>query len=290
MRIFFIFFTFLLTACGNSPKYIDDTTLKSVFFDLAMHDAVMVEVYNDIKRDTTYFFDLVLQKNGVTLEDFEYTIEKKILRKSNVLPELMTQLEKEIGGLKKQYNYKAKILDNWDNKADSIYSYNLYLDSLSLNHADSIENAVIKVNLNESGEIKVRSVYVIDTLDKNRSPSMNITLVDTISGKSQVAITKWLSKYTVRKPTQILEMSANYDAKVYNQAIITYYATRSSKMDKSFYTPYMKVDTMEINFHYTKLTARKMLLDSVLNITNYKRKTAIQDETKDSSPLSVYIK
>lgn len=280
----------LLSACSSSPKYIDDDTLKSVFFDLAMHDAVMAELTKSVKRDTTCFFNQVLQKNGVTIEDFEYTLEKKMLRKSNVLPSLINELTQEVAKLKSKYNYNAQVLADWDKRADTTFARTLYLDSMYINDVDSIDNTIIKVNLDATGELKIRAVYTIDTLDKNRSHSMNVTLKDTISGKLQNGTTRWFSKYNKNKPVQNDNMILKYDAKKFNQAIVTFLNVKTSRKDKKLDTPYVRFDTLEIKYHYPKLVARQMLIDSVLNINSFKRKITVPYEKKDSSALSTYLK
>lgn len=295
MKVILLFIALVLVSCSRSPKIIDEKNLKSIIYDVAFTDAMVAKLEQDkvFSRDSIRFFEPILKKYGYNIEDFEYTIEKMVLRKSNVLPLLITELSDELELRKVNYKFRAELLEKWDKRADSIYSKRLYLDSMKIKNLDSLKKATIKLNLDRSGELEIMAKYLIDTLDKNRVHILNITLKDTVSGRENKPRSVWLSKSTKmdsRKET----VRVKYDAKQYNQAIVNFLEiTKYGNNKKDERTkPYVYFDSMMVVYHYPKIESREMLIDSMLYVDKFKRliNNNNENEKKDSSALSVYLK
>lgn len=267
MKVLLFFIVLFFVSCNKKQKTIDDEVLKSIIYDAVFTDIMLSTHSRDVPRDSIQFFASILEKHNCTIEEFEYTIERMALRKSNILPMVITELSKEIEAMKDIYKYNAKSLNTWDRRADSIYSKELFIDSMDIKHIDSIKNAIFVYDIKNKGELEVKFSYMIDTLDKNRNYTLTATYKDTITNKTRKARSSWLSRYNKMEYKRD-SIRIDIDDK-YHQIIINFLDITPSGKNK-IKKPYIYFDTMQVIFHYPKLESRVMLLDSIMYIDDFR--------------------
>lgn len=272
-----LIFGLALFGCQKGPKMIKESDLKGIIYESVYADVLIENFYKLYSRDTIRFFEPILTKYGYNLDDFEYTIEKMVMRKSNVLPTLMTEISDEMKVVRAKYQYKKEVMDRWDERADSVTSKIILLDSAIVDSLSQIERLVYDFPIEQSGDFVVSMRYRIDSLDKNTSHIMLVQAFNAEKGlddPEKYNRSLWLSKSKTSE-SRVVRHRASVDGGYFDTLRVEF--VNIARFNKKPHTPYIKIDSMRVDFHYPKKVASAMLMDTIFG-NNEKNKIGIKYE------------
>lgn len=161
-----------LGSCDRD-RVIPDDELARIFRDAYLINAYVSD--QGLKIDSLELYEPVFNRYGYTAEDVRYTIGNFSRRKSAKLSDVVEQsiqlLEKESA----YYKYEVGVLDTIDNVARRRFSRTVYTDSLiRVTRLKDTARLRIRIPNIRPGEYRVSFGYLIDSLDKNFGPRMQM--------------------------------------------------------------------------------------------------------------------
>lgn len=191
-----------LGSCARD-RVIPDDELARIFRDAYLINAYVSD--QGLKIDSLELYEPVFNRYGYTAEDVRYTIGNFSRRKSAKLSDVVEQsiqlLEKESA----YYKYEVGVLDTIDNVARRRFSRTVYTDSLiRVNRLKDTARLRLRIPNVRPGEYRVSFDYLVDSLDENYSPRMQMWFVGTDSSRLNEYSTtlRKLSRENLSRPLQ----------------------------------------------------------------------------------------
>lgn len=274
------------SSCGKRPKTIPVQEFKEIFIKASIADSYLNLNTGIYKRDTLRFFEPILNSYGYTIEDLEYTIQKHALRKSDVISVIMDMASQDISAMMDKYNEAAESNLNWMKLAkSSLRDTILIVDSVRIKTFKDIDSAVYSLKNLVDGEYVIKYKYYIDSLDKNISHNMIITMLDTATNASMGTMKNslWLNKYgdiNKKREAKVTRIIKNNN---YNRMDIKLINIGSDK--SKFKTPHVYIDSVLVIYEPPADYAKRKLLRNKLYGNNSIINKYLKIDEKDSVAL-----
>ena len=173
IRLFYLAMVVTVLGSCARDRVIPDDELARIFRDAYLINAYVSD--QGLKIDSLELYEPVFNRYGYTAEDVRYTIGNFSRRKSAKLSDVVEQsiqlLEKESA----YYKYEVSVLDTIDNVARRRFTRTIYTDSLiRVNRLKDTARLRLRIPNVRPGEYRVSFDYLIDSLDENFGPRMQI--------------------------------------------------------------------------------------------------------------------
>lgn len=183
-RFLFIIIAILLVASCKSREVIPPDVLEEIIEQTALTTATIntIDTIRDSVSNMNYYAP-VLEKYGYTVDDFRYTIEKMIARRSRVLNHV---LQKAIVDIKVKYEtaqYLYSMKRDLEILIDAYYLDTLYKidNKFKLIRNTGLDATELYLPLHGAGEYTLRIYYATKSISKHRNYYLNAQLQDSIS-------------------------------------------------------------------------------------------------------------
>lgn len=247
--IFSIAFLAML-GCQQEYKVIKEPELKAIIKDILFVDAYLSQNKEE-RSDSVEYFSHIFDKYGYTVNDLQHTISRYGLRKSSVLGAMLDEISMELDSLKKLYNYKGMILENWDNTALENRARVIYFrDSLIFTSREQLDTAAtISLPINWSGTYAISYKYTVDSTSEVGPYSLVYQLKDTLSGTEYKEGRYWMVNNQNGK-----KVTSTQDLDIYKHNLLEYTLPHASK------------DKGKVNFRIDSLKVVYLPFEEVIDL------------------------
>ncbi|MEG1794477.1 MAG: DUF4296 domain-containing protein [Rikenellaceae bacterium] len=197
----FIFILMALISCGDKPKEIPEEEFRDIIAELVLTDSYVNNVMrpNSRQRDTIDYFNPILEKYGYTFEDVDYTIDKYVRRKTDVIWNTLDQAASRVDVIREIYESDSKMRQKWnafveERSIDTIY---FNKDTMRIKTSADINKLTRRLPIYKRGKYTVSFSYKMMSGEQNDSHYLVYYLSDTINKyKTPTRNSYWIASST----------------------------------------------------------------------------------------------
>lgn len=181
----FLFATLIISfivSCSSRDEIPSDV-LEDIFEETALTTSAInsTNIVRDSIKNMNYYSP-ILEKYGYTVDDLEYTIDKMVARKSNILTQILRNAKEDIKNKYEAMEYLYLMHQNIDRlimayHVDTLYKFKT---NYKLENNKNIDSSQLYLPLNGDGKYILKVYYTAKKLSKYKNYYINAQLQDSL--------------------------------------------------------------------------------------------------------------